>query len=230
MSSGKDRHLLSNSEEDDVSETPQDRLGPLDPSDDRSVARTVTLHDVGDPSDPDPSVKRPRPLDALGNPGSRGPDSSQTSIGSPFKNPSPRSDVEAQPLTLPEAPMRRCSNCCPQWCNEIHFQRWYEWVAYYIPILEWLPQYKCALPICKELISFSSLHFPRFACWIDIGEYFNSYVSFIRCVYTSRCTSLTSVTLLKSVPSTVCMPLSQLLSSMPFLAKQGVLPFYRRQL
>jgi hypothetical protein len=47
-------------------------------------------------------------------------------------------DVESQG---PARPKRQRGNC-QTWCGDIDFQKWYEWSAYYIPILEWLPQYK----------------------------------------------------------------------------------------
>jgi len=31
--------------------------------------------------------------------------------------------------------------------------KWYEWTAYYVPILEWLPQYKCCSPLPSRLVS-----------------------------------------------------------------------------
>jgi hypothetical protein len=61
-------------------------------------------------------------------------------------------DVEAQVTDLPPITRGRgCSACCPNWANQIEFQKWYEWMSYYIPILEWLPNYKRILLSVFEL-------------------------------------------------------------------------------
>jgi len=41
---------------------------------------------------------------------------------------------------------QRCFECCQGWYQHICFSKWYKWTAYYIPILEWLPSYKCPFP------------------------------------------------------------------------------------
>jgi len=67
--------------------------------------------------------------------------------------------------------------------------KWYEWTAYYVPILEWLPQYKCSPPLhikaCfvgVDVDSSSALYFEGLVCWIDVGQHINSHVTFLRCV------------------------------------------------
>lgn len=48
-------------------------------------------------------------------------------------------DVESQQGTVtPKAQRGSWQNCF----GEVDLNKWYEWSAYYIPILEWLPQYK----------------------------------------------------------------------------------------
>jgi hypothetical protein len=36
---------------------------------------------------------------------------------------------------------KRCGRV--SWNDQVDTQKWYEWMAYYIPILEWLPKYEC---------------------------------------------------------------------------------------
>jgi len=47
-------------------------------------------------------------------------------------------DVESQGSAAPKRQTAGGHN----WCPQVDFNKWYEWSAYYIPILEWLPQYK----------------------------------------------------------------------------------------
>lgn len=39
----------------------------------------------------------------------------------------------------------RCFDWFRGWYRHICFSKWYKWIAYYIPILEWLPSYQCTL-------------------------------------------------------------------------------------
>ncbi len=64
--------------------------------------------------------------------------SSQNSADNQLKGMDAPVDVESQGPARP----KRQRGSCQTWCGEIDFDKWYEWSAYYIPILEWLPQYK----------------------------------------------------------------------------------------
>jgi len=41
---------------------------------------------------------------------------------------------------------QRFLECWQGWYQYICLSKWYKWTAYYIPILEWLPSYKCLFP------------------------------------------------------------------------------------
>jgi len=47
-------------------------------------------------------------------------------------------DVESQESAPRKGQRGSWQNCVGQ----VDLNKWYEWSAYYIPILEWLPQYK----------------------------------------------------------------------------------------
>jgi hypothetical protein len=62
-------------------------------------------------------------------------------------------------------------------------QQWKEYVAYYVPIIQWLPKYKCASPPETGWpLMRSGIHSQGFVCGIDIGQYLHPHVSFLRCV------------------------------------------------
>lgn len=86
--------------------------------------------------------------------------SSQNSPDNQFKGMDAPVDVESQGPAQP----KRQRGSCQTWCGEIDFDKWYEWSAYYIPILEWLPQYK-RMSICgrDELIIVSYIFRDLFA-------------------------------------------------------------------
>jgi hypothetical protein len=88
-------------------------------------------------------------FDTQRNPQTHNPGSSQTGVVSQIhKFTAPGGgDVEAQAPDQVKGPMGTYSDFYQTWYNQIDFKKWYEWTAYYIPILEWLPQYKCNNPI-----------------------------------------------------------------------------------
>jgi hypothetical protein len=53
-------------------------------------------------------------------------------------------DVEAQ-RCVSRTRWRRacCSRVRRGCCKQVDCQGWYKWIAYYVPILEWLPKYNC---------------------------------------------------------------------------------------
>src|SRR5579871_1668692 len=86
---------------------------------------------------------------ALGNSRSYDPGSSRTIVDLlGIKNSRPL-ETQTGDRSKQERRWRRLS-CRLAWCDRIDFPKWFEWTAYYIPIIEWLPQYKC--------MAFVSLH------------------------------------------------------------------------
>ena len=152
MSNERRQPLLS--DRDDISNyqtLPSGRL--RDPNDPEQG--NPSLHDIDEEHSESNLVRRRTGFDVSGNPRSHAPGSSQTSVDSQFKDTAAPagSDVEAQaPDRLKGRRTKCCSTCCG-WVNQIDFEKWYEWTAYYIPILEWLPQYKCSyLPYCELIL------------------------------------------------------------------------------
>ena len=88
--------------------------------------------------------QRGNAADISGNPRSHAPGSSQTSADSPAKRQA-AVDVEAQASGF-KTRTARLFDCCHGWTDQIDFEKWYDWIAYYIPILEWLPKYQCIPP------------------------------------------------------------------------------------
>lgn len=91
--------------------------------------------------------RRPSGSDNEGNPRSHLPGSSQSSDEGLDKGQTLDVDLEAQEDARRKAARTRCfvccSPCCPEWMARTNFGKWYDWTAYYIPILEWLPKYHC---------------------------------------------------------------------------------------
>lgn len=79
---------------------------------------------------------------ALGNPQSCDPSSSRTIVDLLGVKNSGAPETQAGHISKQERRWRRFS-CRLVWCDRIDFRKWFEWTAYYIPIIEWLPQYRC---------------------------------------------------------------------------------------
>ena len=56
-------------------------------------------------------------------------------------------EEEAQERSRAKGHRQRIFECCQEWYQYICLSKWYKWTAYYIPILEWLPSYKCPFPL-----------------------------------------------------------------------------------
>ena len=99
----------------------------------------------GKDGDLSPSNLDYRIVDAPRNTQTHNPGSSQTSVVSQInKYTTPEGgDVEAQAPDQLKGVMGTYSDFYQTWNNQFDIKKWYEWTAYYIPILEWLPQYKC---------------------------------------------------------------------------------------
>jgi len=144
MSSSRGPPFLNNGDDEDTSDPPAIPSGRLAAQRDDGIGRTSTSQAMeGSPSESNLVHRRGTSSDARGNPRSHTPGSSQTSVDSQLKNTATGDDVEAQAPNQFIARKRTCSDFCRGWINQIDFHKWYEWTAYYIPILEWLPQYKC---------------------------------------------------------------------------------------
>lgn len=111
--------------------------------------------------------RRGAAFDISGNPRSHAPGSSQTSVDSQFKDTAAPAGcvVETQAPNRPIGQRTKCWDTCRGCVNQIDFEKWYEWTAYYIPILEWLPQYKCSGPPYCELILKGTIFF-----WIYLPD------------------------------------------------------------
>ena len=182
MSTGRGPSLLDNDDNEDIPESPAIPSGRLASQDDHERVRTTSQCMDGDPSHSNLVHRRGASFDNHGNPRSYAPGSSQVSVDGQLKGTTPGGDVEAQAPDRFKGRRATCLNFCRRWYHQIDFQKWYEWTAYYVPILEWLPQYKGTLLPFTFRVDFSKLYFSRFICWIDVGEYFYPNVSFICCV------------------------------------------------
>jgi hypothetical protein len=166
MSEGRKQPLLGDDMEEDVPKRPQ-RSSSLNKSEksSRRSAENSSFDTIG--QDLESTLSQRRGMNT-GIPQSYPPGSSRTGgVDDPFKGTTADEDVEAQASDQSKNKHWGCSNC-PSWIKQIEFQKWYEWMSYYVPILEWLPQYKRMLTLCTELIK-SELYFPRFICRINFG-------------------------------------------------------------
>ncbi len=153
MSHERGQPLLGDNNDQHISDSPELPSGRLRIPNGAEQARNFTLHDIeGGQSE---SNRRGMGFDVSGNPRSHAPGSSQTSVDSQFKDtPAPVVvDVEAQASNGLKRRETKCSDICHGWINQINFEKWYEWTAYYIPILEWLPQYKCTILLSSPKLS-----------------------------------------------------------------------------
>jgi hypothetical protein len=149
MSERRKQPLLSDDMEEDVTKK-QLRSSSLNKSENpgRRSAENSSFDTIG--QDLESTLSQRRGMNA-GIPQSHPPGSSQTSgADDPFKGTIAEGDVEAQPSAQSKNKHWGCCSC-PSWIKQIEFQKWYEWMSYYVPILEWLPQYKRMLPLCTKL-------------------------------------------------------------------------------
>jgi hypothetical protein len=129
----------------------KDRMQPLlsdVPQQDTQTEDLIDIEDSqGDVNESDSNTNLvQRRGNGSGDPQSHLPGSSQTSNESNTKDPTLEVDVEAQTQSRAKARAMTCFKhcCCGCAClKRIEVAKWYEWLAYYIPILEWLPGYKC---------------------------------------------------------------------------------------
>ena len=160
MSNERTQPLLSNS--DDISDHQAIPSGRLRDSNNPERLGNPPLRDIdGEYSESNLVHRRETSVDISGNPRSHAPGSSQTSVDSRFKDTAAPAggDVEAQAPDGPKGRRTKCGDTYRGWVNQIDFEKWYEWTAYYIPILEWLPQYKCSYPPYCELILKGTIFF-----------------------------------------------------------------------
>jgi hypothetical protein len=100
---------------------------------------------------PDLHQRHPSASDNSGNPRSHPPGSSETSATSLNKGQTLDEDIEAQAAADRKA---RRLGCCQTYLGQINFAKWYDWIAYYIPILEWLPKYQCTPPCPADTVRY----------------------------------------------------------------------------
>lgn len=158
MSGGHQTFPLDSYTDENISGQQGIPSGPLNLLNNPEQRKNDMSHGIdGDPADCGTNIvhRRGAGYGTLGNPRSHPPGSSETSLASQFKDTPSQRDVEAQTSNLLRQRTRKCSDQCWAWCNQIDFEKWYEWTAYYIPILEWLPQYECN-PRENEWLNISS--------------------------------------------------------------------------
>jgi hypothetical protein len=159
MSEGRETPSRSDDTDEDVPKHPE--IASLS-SESENVGRTPVGDTSLDTIVPEiGSDLSQRQSSSSGNKSSHSPGSSKSDgVLSPTRRttfaapaaPAVADDVEAQVTDLPPRTRGRgCSASCPNWVKQIEFQKWYEWMSYYIPILEWLPNYKRILLLHSEL-------------------------------------------------------------------------------